>query len=53
MTLGNTNSEKRWNDLVSCGGKYGDENLTYYPENYTIKKFYEEVDQCMFNKGGI
>ena len=34
--LGHTNSKQRWKDLVSCGGKYGDINLHYYPQNYQI-----------------
>lgn len=53
ITLGRTNSEQRWKDLVSCGGKYGDYNLTYYPEHQDIEKFYQKVDECMLNKGYI
>ena len=52
-TLGRTNTEQRWKDLVSCGGKYGDYNLTYYPEHQDIEKFYQKIDECMLNKGYI
>ena len=52
--LGHTNSKQRWKDLVSCGGKYGDINLHYYPQNYQINdKRYKNLDQCMNTKGYI
>lgn len=53
-TLGKTDSNKRWNDWVSCGGKYGDINIDYYPQNYKLNgKFYTGLDQCMLEKGYI
>ncbi|MFC0322198.1 hypothetical protein ACFFHT_01230 [Gallibacterium melopsittaci] len=53
-TLGKTNSAKRWKDFVACGGKMGDQQIRYYPENYTINgKFYKEFDDCMLEKGYI
>ena len=52
--LGHTNSKQRWKDLVSCGGKYGDINLHYYPQNYQINdKRYKNLDECMNTKGYI
>ncbi|MDA3977539.1 hypothetical protein [Gallibacterium sp. AGMB14963] len=53
-TLGKTDSNKRWNDWVSCGGKYGDINIDYYPQNYKLNgKFYTGLRQCMLEKGYI
>lgn len=53
-TLGKTNSTQRWQDFVACGGKMGDQQIRYYPRNYTINgKFYKEFDDCMFEKGYI
>lgn len=52
-TLGKTDSQQRWRDLVSCGGKYGDLNLTYRPKDVYIEDFYKEVDICMEKKGYI
>ena len=52
--LGHTNSKQRWKNLVSCGGKYGDINLHYYPQNYQINdKRYKNLDECMNTKGYI
>jgi len=52
--LGHTNSKQRWKDFVSCGGKYGDINLHYYPQNYQINdKRYKNLDECMNTKGYI
>ena len=49
--LGHTNSKQRWKDFVSCGGKYGDINLHYYPQNYQINgKRYKNLDECMNTK---
>lgn len=49
--LGHTNSKQRWRDFVSCGGKYGDINLHYYPQNYQINgKRYKNLDECMNTK---
>ena len=53
-TLGKTNSTQRWKDVVACGGKYGDENISYYPQNYKKNgKFYKSLDDCMLEKGYI
>lgn len=53
-TLGKTNSTQRWKDVVACGGKYGDENISYYPQNYKKSgKFYKNLDDCMLEKGYI
>ena len=53
-TIGKTNSLQRWNDIVSCGGKRGDLNISYYPVKYKINnKYYNNMDECMFEKGYI
>ena len=52
--LGHTNSKQRWKDFVSCGGRDGDINLHYYPQNYQINdKRYKNLDECMNTKGYI
>lgn len=53
-TLGHTNSEQRWKDIIDCGGKYGDWNMEYYPTDYKIKgKSYKHHGECMADKGYI
>ncbi|OOF43823.1 hypothetical protein BKK51_10930 [Rodentibacter trehalosifermentans] len=47
-SLGKTDSNQRWKDVVSCGGKYMD----YNQENIPIKK-QENFYSCMLNKGYI
>ena len=52
--LGHTNSKQRWKDFVSRGGRDGDINLHYYPQNYQINdKRYKNLDECMNTKGYI
>lgn len=51
-SLGKTDSQQRWKDVVACGGKYGDyENASTDKLIPVLKKdlFYE----CMLNKGYI
>ncbi|WP_143933753.1 hypothetical protein [Necropsobacter massiliensis] len=55
--LGNTNSEQRWKDVVSCGGKYGDESLrsamTKDKNGPIDKTMQKKFRQCMENKGYV
>lgn len=54
-SIGSTNVEQRWNDVVACGGKYGDGSL----RSAVSKGNNEPVDTamqqkfraCMGNKG--
>ena len=51
-SLGKTDPQQRWKDVVACGGKYGDyENASTDKLIPVLKKdlFYE----CMLNKGYI
>ena len=46
-SIGKTDQQLRWKDAVSCGSKYGDQELYYI--NKTGK--YEEFQSCMERKG--
>ncbi|PRM10462.1 hypothetical protein BV006_00272 [Haemophilus influenzae] len=46
-SIGKTDQQQRWKDAVSCGSKYGDQELYYI--NKTGK--YEEFQSCMERKG--
>ncbi|OOF35622.1 hypothetical protein [Rodentibacter heidelbergensis] len=48
-SLGKTNSEKRWKDVVACGGKYGD----YDEASITTVAESDLFYRCMINKGYI
>ena len=45
-SIGKTDQQQRWKDAVSCGSKYGDQELYYI--NKTGK--YEEFQSCMERK---
>ena len=55
--LGHTNSEKRWQDAVSCGAEYGDEGLrsamTHHKDDPVDIKMREEFRNCMAKNGYI
>ena len=46
-SIGKTDQQQRWKDAVSCGSKYGDQELHYI--NKTGK--YKEFQSCMERKG--
>lgn len=48
-SLGKTNSEQRWKDVVACGGKYGD----YANDNITTVEKADLFYSCMVRKGYI
>lgn len=48
-SLGKTNSEQRWKDVVACGGKYGD----YANDNITTVEKADSFYSCMVKKGYI
>lgn len=67
-SLGKTDTEQRWKDVMSCGGKYGDSYFTYvrdrmYEEKYrnlphrngepVDKEYGRKFHGCMKNKGYI
>ncbi|OBX05212.1 hypothetical protein QV06_03130 [Gallibacterium genomosp. 3] len=45
-SIGKTNSKKRWEDAISCGAKYGDEQLQELPNSD-----YDSFIKCMESKG--
>ncbi|WP_324006390.1 hypothetical protein RFF20_02265 [Pasteurella multocida] len=48
-SLGKTNSEQRWKDVMFCGGKYGDYKL----ENIKTVEQSDKLHHCMTQKGYI
>lgn len=46
-SIGRTNSQQRWNDIIECGGKYNDQDLRYINDN----GLYNIFEKCMFDKG--
>lgn len=48
-SLGKTNSEQRWKDVIACGGKYGD----YANDNITTVEKADSFYSCMVKKGYI
>ncbi|HDR0999448.1 TPA: hypothetical protein QB482_002102 [Pasteurella multocida] len=48
-SLGKTNSEQRWKDVMFCGGKYGDYKL----ENIKTVEQSDKLYHCMTQKGYI
>lgn len=57
-SLGKTNPEIRWDDIVACGGKRGDVTLksVWYRSNYNKQQtdqLWDKFSICMKNKGYI
>lgn len=48
-SLGNTNSELRWKDVVACGGKHGD----YDEKSITTVEKSDLFYRCMIKKGYV
>ena len=54
-TIGHTDSKQRWEDVVACGGRYGDNTLrsamTYTQDGPVVDKLIYKFDNCMEKKG--